>query len=169
MQRMMILAICMLSATASFGQLNELQKAFFTAWNDEGIKAFYNKTSALKQPESIDQAYKGAAYAMYASQVSGVSKKLEYFKTGKANLEAAVKSNPANAEIRFLRFAVQSKAPFILGYYSELEGDANLIIGYLEKNKGKSGTTFWKKALTFMVDSGELSDAQEAKISKLKE
>ena len=54
-------------------------------------------------------------------------KKYGHFKKGKKELEAFIKKNPNDLEARYLRFLVQSNAPFFLGYRSEIKNDYNMI------------------------------------------
>jgi hypothetical protein len=163
----LILSLALVTSNG-FAQLSELQRAFFNSWNDAGIQEFYEKTRSQGHEDAVSQAYKGAASAMYASQVSGITKKLSCFNSGKAAIEAAVRKHPANAEIRFLRFAIQCKAPFILGYSGNLEDDANVIIRSLQSGRETASSVFWTKARAFLMSSGELTGEQEAKLSKMK-
>ena len=60
-------------------------------------------------------------------------KKLAYFNTGKTWLEGAVKKDPENIEIRFMRFCIQTNTPFFLGYNNETIADKNMILKHFGK------------------------------------
>ena len=55
------------------------------------------------------------------------SNKLNIFKEGHRKLEAVIKKDNMNAELRFLRLIIQENAPGILGYKSDLKQDSELI------------------------------------------
>jgi len=150
-------------------QLEQTRTLFFSASNDEGIKKFYSSASSIEESSGLTlNAYKATATAMYAGIALGVSKKIAYFNEGKVLLEKSVNGDWYNAEIRFLRFSVQSEIPLILGYSGNLKEDADIIIQTLEKNSFDWKISFWQKAINFMIDSGELSSDQSQKLKKFK-
>lgn len=53
--------------------------------------------------------------------------KYNYFREGKKMLEEFIQKNPDNIEGRYVRFVIQSHAPFFLGYNQELKADAAFI------------------------------------------
>ncbi len=53
--------------------------------------------------------------------------KLNTFKEGKKNIEQAIKKEPENVELRFIRLSVQKNAPSFLGYKSNINEDAKFI------------------------------------------
>lgn len=152
----------------SIGQVENMRVLFFDASSDQGIKGFYNNAQLLDESTPILKAYKGVATAMQAEVASSVSEKLDYFNKGKALLETALASDWYNAEIRFLRFSVQSEVPFILGYADKLDEDAAIIIEAFRNNSIDKTNDFWKRAIQFMVDSGELSDENKKEVEKYK-
>jgi hypothetical protein len=72
-----------------------------------------------------------------------------------------------NPEIRFLRFSVQSKVPFFLGYSSNLEEDAMIILNAIDNNQISISDWFWRRAIVFLKNSDSLSDEQLSRIEKL--
>ena len=80
-------------------------------------------------------AYKGAASAAAPECVSNPSAKISWFRKGKALLDEAIVSDPANFEIRFLRFATQDKSPGFLGYNDNLNEDKNFLIKNLSNGR----------------------------------
>ena len=65
---------------------------------------------------------------MIANYVLNPFTKLSYFNKGKKLLEQAIETAPANAELRFLRFAIQANIPSFLGYNSNIGEDKNLLM-----------------------------------------
>ena len=53
--------------------------------------------------------------------------KLNLFKQGHKELEAAIKREPKNVEFRFLRLMIQENAPGVLGYKDQLPEDSEYI------------------------------------------
>jgi len=78
-------------------------------------------------------AYHAAAEMTMANHVSWPGSKLKYFKAGRIKLEAVVKENMDNVEIRYIRFAVQYGSPGFLGYQDDMEQDKAFIKKNLEK------------------------------------
>jgi len=73
-------------------------------------------------------AYKGASSAASAGLVDGVTNKFSYFRKGKVDLEKAVRLDPKNPEIRFLRLATQTNAPGFLFYKSDISEDKKIVL-----------------------------------------
>jgi hypothetical protein len=53
---------------------------------------------------------------------------LKYFNNGKAKIEAAIREQKDNAELRYIRLMVQLNAPSLLGYYKEISSDIDFFI-----------------------------------------
>lgn len=147
-------------------QIAELRNLFFSAKGDKAITAFYTAANAESSATSLITAYKGVSTAMYASTVISPISKLSYFKKGKAAIEQAVKGDSKNVEIRFLRLAIQSQIPAILGYSENIQEDLAKIIEACEQQKITSADPFWKKALTWISNHVPLDNNQKTKIKK---
>lgn len=85
--------------------------------------AGYNKT---KLP--IYQSFLAVGYFFMAKHDANVLNKYKHFKNGKEQMSAAVRKDPSNVEIRLMRYISQEKAPRVLGYYKDMEGDKNHIL-----------------------------------------
>lgn len=53
--------------------------------------------------------------------------KYNYFRKGKKHLEEFIEKYPDNIEARYVRFLVQTHAPFFLGYNNQVHSDADFI------------------------------------------
>ncbi|WP_052252158.1 hypothetical protein [Kaistella solincola] len=62
-----------------------------------------------------------------AKHVFNPLKKMSYFNAGKNTMEAAVKSDPKNLEVRLMRLITQESVPKFLGYYQNIEEDRNFL------------------------------------------
>ena len=145
----------------------QCQKLFISAHNEPAKQEFYNYCANISNRNNTQQAYFGVATAMYAELVSNPADKLSYFSTGKELLENAIANDYWNEELRFLRYSVQDKAPWMLQYHDKLEEDSYYI--YLSLSTGKLNKTkaFWKIAIQFMVQSTNISNDLRSKYSQL--
>lgn len=163
MKPLFIVVLCLLSVCGA-AQLEKLRALYFEAGNNTGIEAFYNYTKNIQPANAVEKAYKGVAEAMYAEVVSGVKGKFEFFNRGKSLLEQAINEDLYNPEIRFLRFSVQAEVPLIVGYREQLAEDAWKIIGALKARMMNPQEDFWRKAIRFILDSGELDVNQKREL-----
>lgn len=169
MRRWILLLIGLFSGWLSFAvTTSSLQQLFFNAQHDAGIRSFYSAVQQVNEDQALQLAYKGVATAMYAGVASSVGDKLSYFKAGKKLLENAVQKDPGLAEIRFLRLAVQVKAPGILGYSGNIRSDADFIINALTTGRAALRDNFWQQAVSFMMkNKGALTVAQQQRLQKM--
>lgn len=80
-----------------------------------------------KNNSATHLAYLGALQAILAKHVFNPISKLNTFKEGKKNIEQAIKIEPDNAELRFIRLSIQKNAPSFLGYRSSINEDTEFI------------------------------------------
>jgi hypothetical protein len=160
-----ILFLCIYQTT--FGQEIQCQKLFIAAQNEPAKQEFYNYCANLSNRNNTQQAYFGVATAMYAELVSNPADKLSYFSRGKDLLEKAIANDYWNEELRFLRYSVQDKAPWILQYHDKLEEDSYYIYQSLSSGKINKTKAFWKIVIQFMFHSENISADLKAKYSQL--
>ena len=155
------------NSTLSFAQEIACQKLFISAQNESAKKEFYNHCANLTNRNNTQEAYFGVATAMYAELVSNPADQLSYFCQGKDKIEKAIANDYWNEELRFLRYSVQDKAPWMLQYHDKLEEDSYYI--YLSLASGKINKTkaFWKIVVQFMIQSGNISDDLKSKYNQL--
>lgn len=80
-----------------------------------------------KQINVVALAYLGAFETIWANHVFNPISKLNTFNKGKNKIEKAVKKEPDNFEIRFIRLSIQQNAPSFLGYGSNIIEDKAFI------------------------------------------
>jgi hypothetical protein len=107
----------------------------------------YSKSSAdrlLKLLSKIDHSsapllicYKGVAEMMQAKYGFNPINKFRRFKRGKNLIEEAVKKEPDNLEIRFLRFVIQTNLPAFLNYNEQINEDKRFLLNNLQTTKDK--------------------------------
>ena len=120
-----------LVAQESFSEL--LKKA---NESEENCIEFYNLMTDYRLESSTAEGYFALATMMLAKTYKNPFTKLSYFNKGKRILEKTIKSNPENVELRFLRYAVQTKVPAILFYFDDMEDDKEILDGYVSNYSG---------------------------------
>jgi len=102
------------------------------ARNDmDAINALLTELQSSAIPEK--NAYEGALLMKKAGLAGKAKEKLNLFKSGRAKLEAAIKTEEANVEYHFLRLIIQEHAPKVVKYKSDLKNDAQLIRNSFKK------------------------------------
>lgn len=113
----------------------------FNATGLDVVRANYNKLvsdkelcekmiaelTETKNNSVTHMAYLGGAQTIWANHVFSPISKLNTFKEGKKNIEQAIKKEPDNVELRFIRLSVQKNAPSFLGYKSNINEDTEFI------------------------------------------
>ena len=91
------------------------------------------KEIASQSVSTTQQAYLGALQMKASNFEKTPAEKLALFKKGKELLEKSIKSEPSNAEFRFLRLIIQENAPKVLKYNQEIKTDAAFIESNISK------------------------------------
>jgi hypothetical protein len=143
------------------------QKLFISAQNNPAKQEFYNYCANIPTRNNTQEAYFGVATAMYAQLVSNPAEKLSYFSRGKDKLETAIAKDYWNEELRFLRYSVQDKAPWMLHYHDNMEEDSYYIYQSLSTGKMNKTKAFWKIVIQFMIQSENISADLKSKYSQL--
>jgi hypothetical protein len=110
-------------------------------------------------------AYFGAATASSPVCLDSPTKKISYFNKGKKLISEAIANKPNEYEIRFLRFATQTKAPGFLGYNDNVEEDKKFLIskaGIASKAINHKPTI--TAILNFLIDSEELNQIEKKQL-----
>ncbi len=126
---LLFLIHCCFTAAASPG-ISEIRELYYRApFSKESANKFFEVTNALKtEADPLIICYKGAAEVIQAKYYFNPYHKLSYFSKGKQLIEDAFHKCPSNIEIRFIRFCVQTNAPFFLGYNKDINEDKTFIL-----------------------------------------
>lgn len=128
---------CFFSSTASGQSLTEVRKLFHQAAGSEvscsKLIRMLQSASPNKQP--LFYGYKAVATMMMASHLTNPFRKLSHFNEGKKMLEEAIRNEPDNLELRFLRLSVQSETPAFLKYKQDIQSDRSFIREALPNTK----------------------------------
>lgn len=142
--------------------MNLLRKAFMDLeGNSKEAMPVYLGFIKMGDKSNVSNAYIGALECVLANEQSNPLSKLSWFNKGKNKIESAIKMDSGNAEIRFLRLAIQINAPSFLFYNGSIEEDKKMII-----NKINSFDEFGIKAdiIAFLKEKASLSNEQKKKI-----
>jgi hypothetical protein len=143
----LILMFLILKCFYGFSQgvnLSDARLLYFSLEKDQNAALKLNKLMDVENQSLVPVmlAYRGASSAASAGQAGGVNNKYNYFRHGRADLENAVRRDPDNPEIRFLRLATQTNAPGFLLYKSNINEDKKIVLaglsGLLAKESERS-------------------------------
>lgn len=132
---------------------NSYAKANDSATNTENFIGIAEKQSGS---DAVTLGYKAAAKIMEAKVSKGNRKAL--VKTGATSLEAIIKSNPNNAELRLIRLSVQENIPKIVGYRGSLKDDK----AFLLSNYSKQSAALKNYIKRFALQSKTITEAERA-------
>jgi len=88
--------------------------------------------------------------------------KFRRFKKGKSLIEEAVKKEPDNPEIRFVRFAIQTNIPAFLNYNHHITKDKKYLLDNVKTIKDKK---LKQDILTYLSTSGYCTAAEKKGLS----
>lgn len=129
---------------------------------------FYQLLADYNDHDALVLAYKAAAEAIRARDAS-MFNKLSYVQQAAHTFEQAVALDPDNAEIRFLRFSVESNLPPFLGLSKHVDEDrARLLQSALAYPKSGLDDEAFRTVRSFLVDRGHVSEDEARQLSKLK-
>ncbi len=172
MIRVVYLQIMFFIMAAGYSQsfsLDEIRQQFFEGWEGScGAQSLADKLSVIEtEGDPVFLAYRGAAESTLANCEFFPWNKLKQFNKGREQIEKAVKLNPENYEIRFIRFTVQSNIPGILDY-NNLDEDKKFILKSLTLQLCQSNPhDFCYTIMPILINSDLLTQKEKEKLSKL--
>lgn len=101
------------------------------AKSEANAKEFTTKLAGISNnDDKILVAYKAASILVDSKFEKKLGEKIERFKEGAKLLEATIKSDPSNIEMRMIRLSVQEDVPGITGYKKNIKEDKKFITTY---------------------------------------
>lgn len=145
-------------------ELPQLRKDYYASINNEkAAEKFYNSLKNKNPTDPLTMAYYGSAQAIRAKHAFNPYNKIAHLKSGLKTLEAAVKKDPDNLEIRFLRFSLEHYIPAFLGYSKHLETDKKKIISLVKlKQYNSKDKDLLNNLFKFMKETKRCSAAEIA-------
>lgn len=116
--------VLILHSQNTFGQnINYIRENYQKATTDKSVCQSLIKDLSNEKISNLELAYLGTLETIWAKYVCNPFSKLSTFNKGKEKIETAVKNEPNNPEIRYLRLSVQKNAPGILDYNDAIKTD----------------------------------------------
>ncbi|OXB02759.1 hypothetical protein [Flavobacterium pectinovorum] len=107
------------------------------AKSEANAKEFTEKLAGIaNSDEKILVAYKAASILVDSKFESLIGSKISRFKEGAKLLEATLKSDPNNIEIRMIRLSIQEDVPGITGYKKNIKEDKKFITTHYAEQSG---------------------------------
>lgn len=148
--------------------LAELREQYQRAVTDaEAADTFWQWLEDYAGNEGIVHAYRGSALALIGSHAWNPVKKLGCVQQANRAFRRAVRLDPQNIEIRFLRFAIQHHLPGFLGESTNLEEDKAVTLAHFHRYRDfdlsdQHAYQFWD----FYAQSGRFSEAEIAEMKQ---
>ncbi|MDO7876660.1 hypothetical protein Q5H93_18080 [Hymenobacter sp. ASUV-10] len=145
-----------------------LRQQFAKASSDKAAaEKLYKQLADYKGHDAVVMAYKGAAEAIRARDAS-MFDKLTFIQQANRSFEQAVSLAPDNAEVRFLRFSVESNLPSFLGMSKHVEEDKALLLrAALEHPASGLDAEAFNFVRRYLVERGHVSEAEAQQLNKV--
>ena len=109
--------------------VKHIRELYLTSYNNkstcDSLSSYLNLFD--KKNNTID-AYIGANNLLISKFSKNIVKKFKYFENGKKLIEQAIKNDPKNIEIIFIRYLNQINSPWFLNYNQNLGEDRDFLI-----------------------------------------
>lgn len=123
--------------------------------------SLYTKLIRKKSDNALLTAYIGTLEALKAKHAWNPYNKVKYVSLSQKTMAKAVKQEPNNLQIRFMRFSIQHFTPGFLGYSTEIREDRKAIIShYKNKQFGDADKHQVQNIASFMIQSKRCSDEE---------
>lgn len=134
----------------------------------KAAELFFNESKNIsKSSKPILIGYRGMSEFMMSKYAGNVFSKLSHFSEGKDYLEHAIKMDPLNAELIFLRFSIQTNIPSFLGYNDNIDSDKKILFAFFKTNKANEDKDLKLKMAGFIIQSSYFSDSEKDQIRLL--
>lgn len=121
--------------------------------------AFKNTVAKASSSDPAFKGYKAASQIVSAKFMKGNERKTA-LTGGIKSLESVITANPAQVELRFIRFSIQENLPKIVKYNSKITEDKNFIL----KNYSKQNSGLKNYISAYLKSSKLLTAAEKASL-----
>lgn len=129
---------------------------------------FYNLLRDYAGQDALVLGYKAASEAIKARDASMLNK-LTYVQQAARTFDQAVRLDSDNAEIRFLRFSVESNLPPFLGLSKHVEEDRAFLLQAALQHPGSGmDAEAFQTVRGFLVGRGHVSDDEAQRLARVK-
>lgn len=172
--RKFVSLICMLIAARAltFAEAPDLglrTKYYASAEDSDSADEFYEMMKPVSDgAPPVSKAYKAMSAMLLAKHAINPVNKISYFREGRSLLEKVIKEQPANPELRFLRFTVQENAPFFLDYSGDREDDLKHIYSFLsDPGRRNADPDLTRRMAEYLREGEGLSDQLRKELGEL--
>jgi len=138
------------------------------AASKEAGDKFYDLLHSYSDQDALVLGYKAASEAIKARDASMLNK-LTYVQQAARTFEQAVGLDPKNAEIRFLRFSVESNLPAFLGLSKHVDEDKSFLLdAALQHPRSGLDDEAFRTVRGFLVGRGHVSEAEAHQLAQVK-
>ncbi|CAA9195663.1 hypothetical protein ACHRVW_01945 [Flavobacterium collinsii] len=125
--------------------------------SESNAKEFSQKLAAVSNnDDKILVAYKAASILLDSKYEDRLKNKMARFKEGAKLLEATIKNDPNNIEIRMIRLSIQENVPGITGYKKNIKEDKK----YLTDHYAEQNATLKEYLKDFILQSKSFSEKE---------
>ncbi len=151
-----------LHAQSALPALTSIRQQFYKASESEDdADALFELAQQFNEQNPVYYGYRAMADMLQAKYSYNPFSKLKYFNKGKERLQQAISLAPENVELRFLRFAVQAKAPSLLGYKDQVGEDKSILLSFVERNRKQAEDPDLVARIVKFLRECELCTAEE--------
>lgn len=171
--KQLLLVLLLFGSSLSFANeqfdLRQLRQRYYAAVASSSVtEKLYAELKKQQRPSPVILAYVGSLEALKAKHALNPYYKIQYLKEADQTMRQAVKADPKNVEIRFLRYSYQYYVPEFLGYSEEKREDVAVIVAQLNAgNFKKQDKELVKNMLGFLEETKAVSVAELAKLNAI--
>lgn len=160
-----VFLIFLISVFGNAQDLNKIRLEYPQAVNNfELVSQMEGTLTNIKSGDNVVlMAYKGAVSALNAKFSKQKNEKKKFFKAAIVLIEDALKMDPKNIEIRYIRLSVQQNSPKFLGYHKNIEKDKEFVLTNYENIASKDLRNLIKD---FILNSESFSDREKTEFQK---
>lgn len=149
-------------------EISEIRKDLYASVESSlKTETLLNKLQSLQQKDADITGYIGTLQALRAKHAWNPYYKVSYLDQASKTLDKAVKLDPKNIEIRFLRYTVEYFVPPFLGYSKHVAEDRKVLIQEISNRNFKpEDIEVIRNVVNFLIEKAECS---EVEITKLKQ
>ncbi|RYE91051.1 MAG: hypothetical protein EOO37_01355 [Cytophagaceae bacterium] len=138
------------------------------AASKEAGDKFYDLLHGYTEQNALVLGYKAASEAIKARDASMLNK-LTYVQQAARTFEQAVNLDPDNAEIRFLRFSVESNVPPFLGLSKHVDEDKKFLLdAALQYPHSGLDAEGFRAVRSFLVERKHVSETEAQQLAQIK-
>ena len=140
-------------------EIRILKQAIYRSIESPGITdSLYSVLKAKGSENALMIAYLGTLEALKAKHSWNPYNKIKFVALSQKTMKSAVSRDPANLEIRFMRFSIQHYTPSFLGFSKDLDEDRKVIAGQYRLRKfGLADEALVRNIAAFMINSNRCS------------